>query len=58
MGLFSFSFYNGYYFIVGFWAADLLRAIIEFYLSRIERLPNENENEAEIDLLELICLNI
>ena len=36
----------------------LLRAIIEFYLSRIERLPNENENEAEIDLLELICLNI
>ena len=59
MRLFSCSFYNGYYFIIGFWVADLIRAIIEFCLNIIEKgKNNENKNEAEIDLLELICLNI
>ena len=57
--MFSCSFYNGYYFIIGFWVADLIRAIIEFCLNIIEKgKNNENKNEAEIDLLELICLNI
>ena len=53
--LLYFSFYKGYYFFLGFWILDILRAVVEEFLKLLE---DKLEDMKEKNLFDLICLNI
>ena len=57
--LLYFSFYKGYYFFLGFWILDILRAVVEEFLKHIE-IKDERIfiDIKEKNLFDLICLNI
>ena len=54
MDLFSCSFYKGYYYFIGFWISELIRALDEYYLNKKESKKEQKQK----DLFDLICLNL
>lgn len=54
MNLFSCFFYNGYYYFIGFWISELIRALDEYYLNKKESKKNQKQK----DLFDIICLNL
>lgn len=59
MGLFSFTFYKGYFYFIGFWIADSIRSLVERNLEKKEEKPDDEQNKKDIiiNIFKLICLN-